>query len=229
MGGECRCRYAHGAGEVGNGAAGQYGTGPFRVAEILELPRHRCNARIEYAPGDLTGLAKNFCGLLGIALRFIAEPQPVAIDLNAALHDRGPGDQNIVRCRDRAVALIGAEVREFRTKRFPPHDSIAAVSWMAEIERVTHLGNEAADEILVAAKTVAGKDKNCAADTLAPAATAQNLHAADTAIGLRQQLIGDAFGYDGDIARLRGMTQPIDQLLPGASGKPCMRMAEWPG
>ena len=132
------------------------------------------------------GWRKNFRGLLGVALRFIAEPQTVAIDLNAALHDRGPGDQDIVRCRHRAVALIGAEVRQLGAECFPPHDGVAAVSRMAEIERVSHLGNEAADEVLIAAKTVAGKDESLAADTFAPAVTAQNLHPADAAVGLRQ-------------------------------------------
>ena len=55
-------------------AAGQYGAGVFGVLEILELPRHRCNPPIEYAPGDGAGLAQHFRGLLGVALRFIAKP-----------------------------------------------------------------------------------------------------------------------------------------------------------
>src|SRR5579862_5899171 len=77
--GECRGRHAHGAGKLFNAAASQYGAGAFGVAKILELPRHRCNAGVEYGPGDALGLAQNFRGLLGVALRFIAEPQTVAI------------------------------------------------------------------------------------------------------------------------------------------------------
>src|SRR5580704_17531496 len=141
--GESRGRHVHGARELRNAVAGQYGTSPFRIAKILELPRHRCNLSIEYDPSNLAGLAKNFRGLLGISLRFIAEPQAVAIDLNSTLHDGGPGDQDIVRRRDRAVALIGAEVRQFGAECFSPHESVAAVSRMAEIERVSHFGNEA--------------------------------------------------------------------------------------
>src|SRR4029077_20140734 len=132
----------------------------------------------------------------------------------ATLHDGGPGDQNIVRRRDRAVALIGAEGSELGAEGFSPHDRVPAVSRVAEIERVTHLGNEATDEVRVAAKTVAGKDEGVAADTLAAAVAAHHLHAADAAVGLRQEPLGNSLGYDGDIAGFRGMTQPIDQFQP---------------
>src|ERR1700692_4345742 len=97
------------------------------------------------------------------------------------------------------MALIGAEVREFCAECFPPHDGIAAISRMAEIERTIHFGNEATDELRIAAKAVAGKDKSCTADTFAHAVAAQNLHAADAAVGLRQQHIGNASRQDGGV------------------------------
>ena len=44
-------------------------TGSLGIAEILELPRHRRNARVENAPGDAARLAKDFGRLFGIAQR----------------------------------------------------------------------------------------------------------------------------------------------------------------
>jgi len=41
--------------------------------KILELPRHPSNVGFEDIPGDSAWLAQNFCGLLGIAARFVAK------------------------------------------------------------------------------------------------------------------------------------------------------------
>src|SRR5665811_2562518 len=91
--------------------------------------------------------AKDVRGLFGIAPRFIAETPAVAVDLNATLHNHGPGDQNIMRRRERPVALIGAEISKLRAECVTPDDGITAISRVAEIERVGHFRNEAADQL----------------------------------------------------------------------------------
>ena len=59
--------------------AGQDRTGAFGLAEILELARHRRNARVENVPGNATGCRRHVGGLLGIAARFVAKAAAFAL------------------------------------------------------------------------------------------------------------------------------------------------------
>src|SRR5215472_10160146 len=95
--------------ECADAVRNQYRTGAFRIFEVLELSRYRGNSCVENIPGHCPGLAEHFRGLFGISARFVTEPAAPRIDLKAALHDHGPGDQDIVRGRNRTVALIGAK------------------------------------------------------------------------------------------------------------------------
>ena len=62
-------RDAHGIGEGFYALTGNDRAGSLGIAEILELPRHRRNARVENAPNDAARLAKNFGRLFGITQR----------------------------------------------------------------------------------------------------------------------------------------------------------------
>ena len=101
-----------------------------------------------------------------------------------------------MRRRDRPVALIGAEMRQLRAERFAPKHGVAAVARMTEIESVGHLRNELADQIRISAIAVAGEDQRLATDPFSCAVTAHDLHAADTAVRLRQQPLGHALGQE---------------------------------
>ena len=196
--------------------AGHDRAGLLGVAEILELPRHRRDARVEDAPGNSARLAQNLRRLFGIALQFVAEAPALAIDLNAALHDHRPGDQNVVRRRQRTVALIGAEMCELRAKRVAPDHGVAAIARMTEIKRVRHFRNKAPHQFGVAAIAVAGQDQRVTADAFARAIAANGLHTANIAIGSGEQRLGHAFGEIDNVAGLGGSAQPVDQLRAGA-------------
>ena len=67
--------------------------------------------RASKMPKAIAGrLAQDLRRLLGIAVALVGEALAVDIDLKAALHDRRPGDEDAVRMRDRAVALIARHV-----------------------------------------------------------------------------------------------------------------------
>src|SRR4029079_7868596 len=87
-----------------------------RFTKIIELARDFGNACVEYGPGKSAGLPQDFSCLLRVAVRLITKAPAVTVDLNATLHDRGPGDQDVVRRRDRAVTLIGAKVGKLRAE-----------------------------------------------------------------------------------------------------------------
>ena len=53
------------------------------------------------------------------------------------------------------MTLIGAKVRKLRAQRAAPHDSVATIARMAEIERALHFRDVATNEIRAAAKTAA--------------------------------------------------------------------------
>ena len=90
---------------------------------------------------------------------------------------------------------------------------------MAEIERVGHFRDIAADKIGIAAITVAGQDQRLATDALADAVAAKDFDAANPAIGPGQQRFGHALGDNGNAAGFGGAAQPVDQLQSGARGQ----------
>ena len=162
-------------------------------------------------------------------MRLVAKAPAFAIDLNAALHDRRPGDQDIVRRRDRAVTLIGAKMGKLSAKRIAPDDGIAPVTRVTKVERARHFRNVAADELGISAKPVAGEDHRSPTDALAAAVTASDFDAADAAFGICKQALGRAFCENDDVVRFGGTAQPIDQLTAGTTSEGLLRMAEWPG
>ena len=101
---------------------------------------------------------------------------------------------------------------QVRSERFAPQHGVAAIARMAEIEGVGHLRNKLSDQIWIPAIAIAGENQCFAADPFSRAVTAQHLYAADTAVGLRQQPLGHAFGQENDIICLRGIAQPVDQF-----------------
>ena len=189
------------------------------VLKILELPRRCGNAGVEDVPGDCAGLAQNFCGLLRIAARLVAKASALRIDLDAALHDHRLRDQDVMRCRDRPVSLVGARTGKPGAERLTPQNRITAVAGMTEIERVRHLRYEAAHQLGIATVTVAGKDQGRATNSLARAVAPNDLNAAHTTIGLCQQPVGDDFCQDDDLALLSGMSQAVDKLPARAAGQ----------
>ena len=122
-----------------------------------------------------------------IAERLVGEAAPLRVDLKAALHDRRPGDQDVVRRRDRAVPLIAGEMREPRAERLAPQHRVALVAGMAEVERVGHLGDVAPHQRRVAAVAVAGEHQRAAADGLARAVARHHLDAFDEPVLVGEQ------------------------------------------
>src|SRR6266478_629760 len=135
----------HGGCKFTNTLCREYRTSALGGLKILELPRHSCNVRVEDVPGDSVRLAENFCGLLGIAARFVAKAPASRIDLDAALHHHRPGNQDVMRRGDRTVTLVGAKIRKFSAERLTPKNRIASIARMTEIECIRHLRYKAAN------------------------------------------------------------------------------------
>src|SRR6516165_5735377 len=188
----------HGGSKLTNSLCREYRTSSLGGLKILELSRHSSNLCVENVPGDSVRLAENFCGLLGIAACFVAKAPASRIDLEATLHDHRPGNQDVMRRGDRALTLVGAEIRKLGAEGFAPNNRIAAIAGMTEIKRVRHLRYEAANQLGIAPVTAAREDQSLAADALANAVAPHDLNAAHTPISVGKQPLRDAFGQDHD-------------------------------
>src|SRR5262249_44438899 len=139
--------------------------------------------------------------------------------LKTALHDHGPRDQDIVRGRDRTVALVGAKTRKLGVEPLSPQNGVAAITGVSEIQRVRHLWYEAAYQLGVASVTVGGKDQGVAADALATSIASRNLDATHASVLLREQRLRDASRQHDNLAQFGGIAQAINQLAAGAAGQ----------
>src|SRR6266478_7050246 len=131
--------------KLSNSLCRKYRTSALGGLQILELPRYSSNVCVENVPSDSARLAEHFCGLLGIAACFVAKALASRIDLEAALHDHRPGNQDVMRRGDRTVTLVGAKIRKFSTECLTPKNRIASIAGMTEIKRVRHLRYKAAN------------------------------------------------------------------------------------
>src|SRR5262249_2910445 len=161
-------------------------TSAFRSLKVLKLPRDDGNACVEDIPGYSTRLAQHFRGLLGVTASFITEPPALCVDLKTACHDHRPGDQDIVRGRNRTVALIGPQTGKLGTKALTPQNRLTAIARVSEIERVCHLRYKPAPQFRMAAVTVASEDQCVAADAFALLIAAHDLDAAHAPLLLRE-------------------------------------------
>ena len=182
------------------------------VAEILELPRDAGDAFVENIERNAARLTQHLRRGFRIAERLVVKAPALAVHLEAALGDRRPGDQDVVRGRDRAVALIAGKRGHARTERLAPQHRIALIARMAEVERIGHLRDMPPHQFRVSAVAVAGEHQRAAADGFAG-----DPHAFDEAVVIREQRLADTAGQDRDVARLRGAAQAIDQLGAGAA------------
>ena len=173
------------------------------IAKVLELTRHVSNSIVENAPGDFSRLAQDVRRLLGVTPRLVSKAPPLPVDLEAASHDDRPSDQNILRCRDRTVSLIGAKVSQISAEPLAPNNRVATVTRMTKIKRVRHFGNEAAHQFRIAAIAVAGEHKTIAFDVLGHAVAASERDASDRPILLVKQTPGNAARKNVNIARFR--------------------------
>src|SRR5262245_31050710 len=156
--------------------------GVFRFAEILELSCHFRYSCIEYIPHESARLSQDLGGLLRVATGLVTEAAAVAIHLDASFHDNGPGDQDVMRRRQGAMTLIGAEMGQLRAERAAPHDSMTAISGVPEVECTPHLGDVATNEIGIASKSTAGENQRIAPDPLARAVRTDDLDSENAVI-----------------------------------------------
>ena len=176
------------------------------------------------------GLSEHLRRLLGIALRLVGEAPALQVHLDSALGDGRPGDQDAVRVRDRAVALVPGEVTHRCSERLAPEERVALVAGMSEIERLRHFGDVARNQGLVAAIAAAGEDRSpdrrCAPRSR-PAALAPALRPARRT--RRKASVTSASHRISTPAALAASRRRSISSAPERLGKPCMRSRECPG
>jgi hypothetical protein len=82
------------------------------------------------------------------------------------------------------MSLIGAKVSKLHAQRAAPHDSMAAISGMPEVECAPHFGDIATNEIGIASKTAASEDQCIAADPLPRAIRTADLNSENAPIAI---------------------------------------------
>ena len=171
-------------------------TAPARSAclKVFELSSYRRDPRIKDIPRNGARLFQYFGGLLRISTRLITEAAAISVNLNAALHDDCPTDQDVVRRRHRAMTLIGAKVSELRTELAPPHDGVTAIARMAEIYCVCHVGYVTVNQIGIPAEPTAGEDQRFASDPFSCAVRMRDLHSDNASFRIRHESLGNASG-----------------------------------
>src|SRR5262249_50766341 len=105
----------------------QHRTRGFSITEIGKLPRDAGDALVENVERQSVGLLQHFGSLLRIALRLVAEPPAVTVDLESTLADDGEGDENAVRRRHRAVPLVSGQAAQLRAELLAPENGVALV------------------------------------------------------------------------------------------------------
>src|SRR5262249_9845107 len=99
------------------------------------------------------------------------------IDLDPALHDHGPGYQNIVRRRHRAMPLIRAEMCELSTESAAPGNRVSLVARVTEVKCVGHFRYQLSHHVGVSAKPIACQQQSLAAHELTPTVALDQLDA----------------------------------------------------
>ena len=122
-----------------------------------------------------------------------------------------------MRRRDRAMTLIGAKVSKLRAQRPAPHDSMAAISGMPEVECAPHFGDVATNETGAAAKTAASEDQCIAADPLATAVGVHHFDSQNSAIRIGDQPLCRAVREDHNLVQFSGVAQTVDQFTAGTA------------
>ena len=183
-----------------------------RLTEVGELPGDRRDALVKDIKGDAVGLRQNDGGLLGITKALVGETFAVFVDLEAALHDHRPADQDPMRMRDRTVPLISRHVFELRAELAAPQDSVAAIARVSEIRSVAHFRNVPGDEIGSAAITVARQYQGIAAERVARSVRPHDLDTADRVLCIRIKRADRRIDDQGDPTLVRRLTQSVDQF-----------------
>jgi hypothetical protein len=90
--------------------------------------------------------------------------EPSAVDLDTAFHHQRPGNQDAMRMRQRAVALITRQMFDACAQRLPPDQRVTSIALMAVVETIGNLGNMLAHERGIAAETIARQHERLATE-----------------------------------------------------------------
>ena len=204
------------AGERGSVVGAADGSGAFGGDEVRKGATEREQAIVENVPGDARRLRQHLHRGFGVADALVVKPSSQRIDLDAAFHHQGPGDEHSVRHRPRAVSLIAAEIGELRTERPAPRDRAAVVADMACEHRVAHLRQPIAHHRGIAAEAVAREDHTAAGEMLHGVVGAPNAEPEHAILGIDPELAYQRLGQQRCTGSLRGRVERRDQCSPGA-------------
>ena len=178
----------------------------------MNLPGDRGDALVKDIKGDAVGLRQNDSGLLGITKSLVGETFAVFVDLEAALHNHRPADQDPVRMRDRTVPLIARHVFELRAELAAPQDSVAEIARVSEIQTVAHFRNVPGHEIGSPAITVARQYQGIAAERVARSVPPRDLDTANRVLCVRIKRADRRIDDKRNPTLVRRLTQSVDQL-----------------